>query len=309
VGIGPEGSRSGRDPRRPGAYILAAAVPAQPASLRVEEHTAQIAGGPVFWRSAAGSGSPVLYLHGVPTSSDLWPPFLTRTGGLAPDLPGFGRSGKRADGDYTIDGYGAFLEAFLEHLGVERYRLVVHDWGAVGLALAQRHPQRLERLVVFNSVPLLAGYRWHRVARVWRTPVVGELAMGATTRWVLRQLSREANARPGPLPDDMIESIWSSFDQGTQRAILRLYRSSPPDVLGAAGARLSELTAPALVLWGAQDPYIPFRFARAYAERLPNARLRLVEAAGHWPWLDEPALIDEACAFLGETGFGAPGER
>jgi pimeloyl-ACP methyl ester carboxylesterase len=284
-------------------------VPAQPASPRVEEQTAQIAGGPVFWRSAVGSGSPVLYLHGVPDSSDLWPAYLARTGGLAPDLPGFGRSGKRADGDYTIDGYRAFLEAFLEHLGVERYRLVVHDWGAVGLALAQRDPERLERLVMFNSVPLLPGYRWHRLARVWRTPVVGELAMGATTRWVLRQLSRGANVRPGSLPDDMIESIWATFDQGTQRAILRLYRSSPPEVLAAAGARLGELTAPALVLWGAQDPYIPTRFAHAYAERLPNARLGLVEAAGHWPWVDEPGLIGEACTFLGEVDGGAAGDR
>jgi pimeloyl-ACP methyl ester carboxylesterase len=284
-------------------------VPAEPASLPIEEHTAQIAGGPVFWRSAAGAGSPVLYLHGVPTSSDLWPGFLTRTGGMAPDLPGFGRSGKRADGDYTIEGYRRFLEAFLEHLGVERYRLVVHDWGAVGLALAQRQPHRLERLVVFNSVPLLPGYRWHRVARVWRTPVIGELAMGATTRWGLRRLSREANARPGPLPDDMIDSSWSHFDQGTQRAILRLYRSSPPQALAAAGERLDDLTAPALVLWGARDPYIPTRFAHDYAERLPDARLRLVEAAGHWPWVDDPGLVTEACAFLEKAGGPAAGAR
>ena len=251
----------------------------------------------------------MLYLHGVPTSSALWPAFLARTGGLAPDLPGFGRSGKRADGDYTIEGYRGFLEAFLEHLGVERYRLVVHDWGAVGLALAQVDPERLERVVVFNSVPLLPGYRWHRVARVWRTPVVGELAMGATTRWGLRQLSREANARPGPLPADLIESIWSDFDQGTQRAILRLYRSSPPEVLAAAGARLSELRAPALVLWGAQDPYIPTGFGHAYAERLPNARLRVVRTAGHWPWLDEPALVTEACGFLGAAADQTAGGR
>jgi pimeloyl-ACP methyl ester carboxylesterase len=284
-------------------------VPAEPASLPVEEHTAQIAGGPVFWRSATGSGSPVLYLHGVPTSSDLWLAFLARTGGLAPDLPGFGRSGKRADGDYTIEGYNRFLEAFLEHLGVDRYRLVVHDWGAVGLALAQRHPRRMERLVVLNSVPLLPGYRWHRVARVWCTPVLGELAMGATTRWGLRRLSGEANVRPGPLPDDMIDSIWSHFDQGTQRAILRLYRSSPPEVLAAAGERLGELRAPALVLWGAQDPYIPTRFAHDYAERLPDARLRLVEGAGHWPWVDEPDLVSEACAFLEEVADPAAGPR
>ena len=57
----------------------------------------------------------MLYLHGVPTSSDDWVAFLERTGGLAPDLPGFGRTGKRGDGDFTMPGYDRFVEAFLDH--------------------------------------------------------------------------------------------------------------------------------------------------------------------------------------------------
>src|SRR5438034_6004111 len=120
----------------------------------IEERTAEIAGTQVFLREAARqTAAPVLYLHGVPTSGADWLPFLERTGGIAPDLPGFGRSGKPADFDYSIEGYDRFLEAFLERLGIERFSLVVHDWGAVGLALAQRMPDRVERLVIVNSVP------------------------------------------------------------------------------------------------------------------------------------------------------------
>jgi pimeloyl-ACP methyl ester carboxylesterase len=267
----------------------------------IEEHREQIGEIEVFWRSAPAAGTPVLYVHGVPTSSDLWTGFLARTGGLALDLPGFGRSAKRADWDYSIRGYRRFLAEFLDHVGVERIRLVVQDWGGVGLAFAQDHPERVERLVVFNCVPLLPGYRWHRIARVWRLPVVGELAMGTTTRRTLRFVSREANVTPGPVPEEMVDSVWAHFDQGTQRAILRLYRSAPPEVLAAAGQGLERITAPALVLWGAHDPYIPARFAHAYAERLPNASLRMLDDAGHWPWLDRPDLVDEAAAFLGEA--------
>jgi pimeloyl-ACP methyl ester carboxylesterase len=91
------------------------------------------------------------------------------------------------------------------------------------------------------------------------------------------------------------------FDQGTQRAILRLYRSSPSDVLERAGGKLGELSMPALVVWGAQDPYIPVRFARDYARTLPDARLEIYEDAGHWPWLDRPELIDRVVEFLGQT--------
>ena len=118
--------------------------------------------------------------------------------------------------------------------------LVVHDWGAVGLAYAQRYPERIERLVIINAVPFLPGYRWHRIARIWRTPGLGELAMGMGTRRTLRFASRETNATPGPMPEEWMQSVLDHFDQGTQRAILRLYRSSPSEVLAAAGASLRE---------------------------------------------------------------------
>jgi pimeloyl-ACP methyl ester carboxylesterase len=272
---------------------------------KVSEHTDRIGELPIFWRGAPTVGgapavgtAPVLYLHGVPTNSDDWLPFLERGGGLAPDLPGFGRSGKPGHFDYSIAGYARFLEQYLDLVGVERVRLVVHDWGVVGLAFAQRHPERVERLVVMNAVPLLAGYRWHRTARAWRAPLLGELAMGATTRWVLRRASREANATPGPLPEAWLDTVLDHFDQGTQRAILRLYRSAPSEALARAGAELGRLEMPALVVWGLCDPYIPARFAGEYARALPRAELLELPDAGHWPWLDCPDVIERVLDFL-----------
>jgi pimeloyl-ACP methyl ester carboxylesterase len=278
----------------------------------VSDHNGEIDGLPVFWRSApvergAAPGesgaavSPVpLYLHGVPTNSDDWLPFLARSGGLAPDLPGFGRSGKPGSLSFTIEEYADFLESFLELVGVERVRMVVHDWGAVGLAFAQRHPERVERLVVMNAVPLLPGYRWHRTARIWRTPALGELSMGMTNRRTLRLISREGNTTPGPMPQAWQDSVLDHFDQGTQRAILRLYRSSPSEVLEAAGTRLGELDTRALVLWGMRDPYFPSRFAKAYADVLDAELVELTDA-GHWPWLDRPDALERIVAFLGDA--------
>jgi pimeloyl-ACP methyl ester carboxylesterase len=269
----------------------------------VIENNREIDGLPVFWRSAPppagsdGAATP-LYLHGVPSNSDEWVGFLARSGGLAPDLPGFGRSGKPGYLNYTIDEYDRFIERFLDEVGVERVSLVVHGWGAVGLAFAQRLPERVERLAIVNAVPLLPGYRWHRTARIWRTPPLGELSMGATSRRVLRLSSRESNATPGPMPDAWLDSVIDHFDQGTQRAILRLYRSSPPDVLAAAGERLGALTMPAFVAWGMEDPYIPGRFGAAYASALPDAELVELPDAGHWPWLDRPDLMDRLVEFL-----------
>jgi pimeloyl-ACP methyl ester carboxylesterase len=313
----------------------------------VSEHTAQLGELPIFWRSAPpGDGgedrAPVLYLHGVPTSSDDWvtlreharpkrwwsprrqeanaqvdgeqvdgeradqqtrPPrewtgFLERSGGLAPDLPGFGRSGKPGHFDYSIGGYARFIEQYLELVEVERVRLVLHDWGAVGLAFAQLHPERIERLVIMNAVPFLPGYEWHRMARRWRTPGIGELVMGATTRLALRRATREANATPGPLPEAWLDSVLDHFDQGTQRAILRLYRSAPSDALARAGLDLGHLQMPTLVVWGLQDPYIPARYAKEYAQILPHAELLELPDAGHWWWLDRPDAADRVLEFL-----------
>jgi pimeloyl-ACP methyl ester carboxylesterase len=280
--------------------------------VEIVERRERVAGVETFWREArapgaeaggaapvAGAAAPVLYLHGVPTNSDDWLPFLERTGGVAPDLPGFGRSGKPADFDYSPEGYAAWLEAFRAQLGLDRYRLLVHDWGGVGLLLAQAGPERVERLVVVDSVPFLPGYRWHRIARIWRTPLLGELFMGASTRFAFKLISREATAAPGPAPDDFIDRIWEHFDHGTQRAILKLYRAAPASRLPALGHRLGELSCPALVVWGAEDPYLDTSFAHAYGKALGGeARVEVVEGASHWPWLDRPELVERTAEYL-----------
>jgi pimeloyl-ACP methyl ester carboxylesterase len=266
----------------------------------VTDHHGEIDALPVFWRSAEAppGTAPPLYVHGVPNSSDEWVAFLARTGGVAPDLPGFGRSGKPGYLSYTMEEYDRFLERFLDEQELERVSLVVHDWGAVGLLTAQRLPERIERVAIINAVPLLAGYRWHRTARIWRTPLLGELAMGTTSRFTMRLLTRESNVAPGPLPEEWIERTMATFDEGTQRAILRLYRSSPPERLAAAGQGLSRLQMPALVMWGTQDPYIPESFGRQYASALPAAELQEYADAGHWAWLDRPDMVDRLAGFL-----------
>ena len=256
--------------------------------MAIEERRDTVAGLEISWREApAPAGrTPVLYVHGVPTDGDDWLPFLERTGGYALDLPGFGRSDKPTHFDYSIEGYGRFLTEFADHVGLERLQLVVHDWGAVGMMLA---PERIERLVVMNAVPFLPGYRWHRIARIWRTPLGGELAMGFTFRWNLRR----------GVPDELVDRVYEHFDHGTQRAILKLYRSAPPDRLAAAQTHLADISAPALVLWGEPDEYIPSEFAQRYADALGgDARVEIVEGAGHWLWVGRPDVIDTVSAFL-----------
>jgi pimeloyl-ACP methyl ester carboxylesterase len=243
----------------------------------------EIDGLPVSWLREPGEDPPVLYVHGVPDSAELWTPFLRLTGGIAVDLPGFGESGKPAQWPYSLDGYARFLPAFLDALRIDRVRLVAHDWGSAALTLAGR----IERLVAIDVLPLLPGHRWHWVAHAWRTPGLGELAMGFTGRTLLRRI--------GGLSAPHVDEVLRHFDHGTQRAILKLYRAER-----AVTAPLDAVTAPALVVWGEHDRYLDPSWAERIAAALGGpAEVEIVPGAGHWPWLDQPELVQRIAQYLG----------
>jgi len=244
----------------------------------------------VHWvESGPPTHAPILYLHGVPNAATMWAPFLEQSGGIAVDLPGFGKSGKRGDLDASFTALGRFVGEFADHVGLESVRLCMHDWGAVGLLWAMEQPDRVERIALLDAVPFLPGYRWHFVARQWRRRGVGELAMGSMTKMTSGRL----------LPSELVDEVFEAFDVGTQRAVLRLYRSAPEKALAQAGERLGDLRCPALVLWGERDPYIDPSFAQAYADALGGDAEAVVEAgAGHWPWFDAPQVVTKVTDFL-----------
>jgi pimeloyl-ACP methyl ester carboxylesterase len=260
-----------------------------------DEHTFTTDRGPVYYRSAPAADVPPLYLHGIPTSSDDWVPFLELTGGVAPDLIGFGRSSKGGHLDYSLDGLAAFVAELLDELGIERVRLVAHQWGAaVGAVFAARHPGRVEQLVLLQPLPLVEGFEWPGLARRWRRPLAGELLMGSIPRRAFARTLRRGSPSESAWPAERVASVWEQFDQGTQRAILRLHRGTPTTALEGV---LGGLHLPALVVWGDHDPWLDRGLGDRYTGLLPDAAIEHVDA-GHWPWLDRPELVERVAAFL-----------
>jgi pimeloyl-ACP methyl ester carboxylesterase len=268
------------------------------------ERRAEVAGiGTRYWEVAGERPDhPVLFVHGNPTSADEWLPFLTRLEGkrrcLAFDLVGWGKSDRRPDFDHTPELLAWFVERFIDTLAIERFDMVVHDWGAVGLVPASWRPQSVGRIAIFDAVPLFAGYRWHRVARVWQTPLLGELMLMTMTRFGTTRLLRQASPKPGA-PAGVADEIHRYLDGGMKRAMLQLYRSADPDRLAQLGSHLGDLECPALVVWGESDPYVGPENADRYAEVLGGeAEVVRLPEAGHWPWIDRPDAIDRVAAFL-----------
>jgi pimeloyl-ACP methyl ester carboxylesterase len=160
----------------------------------------------------------------------------------------------------------------------------------------------VDRIVLCNALPLLEGFRWHALGRALRRPVIGELVMGSTNMWLLARHLRRGCVRDDAFSQQQLAAVWQQFDQGTQRAILRLHRSVQVADLAAAGRDLEQLQVPALVVWGEADPWLEAGFADAYAARLPEATVDRVAGAGHWPWLDRPDLAERLAGFLAGTG-------
>jgi pimeloyl-ACP methyl ester carboxylesterase len=110
--------------------------------------------------------------------------------------------------------------------------------------------------------------------------------MATTTRPGFRLLLRRG--QPRPLPRPFVDRMHADFDRHTRRAVLRLYRSVPD--VSAAGERLAAalrpLDRPALVIWGRHDPYLPAALAERQRDAFPHADIRVLDEAGHWPFVD-----------------------
>lgn len=237
----------------------------------------------------------VVFVHGNPGSGEDWQPLMEQAGdfmrALAADMPGFGRAEKPEHFDYTVSGYADHLEAFLDHAGVERAHLVLHDFGGPwGLAWAAEHPGQVASVTLINT-GVLKGYRWHFAARIWRLPLVGELFQQITGETAFRALVNFRARRP--LPRDFVQRMYREYDAGTRRAVLRLYRATS-DLSGMArriGQALRALRCPALVIWGERDAFIPARYAATQREVFPGAEIHLLPDSGHFPYADDPQAV------------------
>ena len=233
----------------------------------------------------------VVCVHGNPGSSEDWrelgqsiAPFSRF---LAFDMPGFGRADKPKDFAYSVQGYADHLGAALDVLGVRRAHLILHDFGGPwGLTWAAGHTGALASLTLIDT-GYLPGYRWHYLARIWRTPVLGELFHATSSRFAFARLLKHGN--PRGLPPAFIDRMYRDYDAGTKRAVLRLYRATN-DSEGLS-RQLGQLESPVLVLWGRHDPYIDFTYAERQRELFPAAQVQVLVDSGHWPFVDNPHAV------------------
>src|SRR5579871_528942 len=258
---------------------------------------------PVADSDPKGRAEAVVFVHGNPGPSDDWASLIPAVAAfsrvIAMDMPGYGRADRPRSFDYTVAGYARHLGRLIERLGVERAHLVMHDFGgAWGLGWAAQHPGAVASVTLVNT-GILTGYRWHKFARIWQTPVIGELFQLTANAPMLHRALNADN--PRPLPRSFVDRIMRYADWGHKRAVLKLYRASRNIGRDAApiGDALARLDLPACVVWGAGDAYLPVAYAQKQRDYFPKAEVHVLDGLGHWPFIDDPdAVIGVIVPFL-----------
>ena len=238
----------------------------------------------------------VVFIHGNPGPMDDWQQLIETLRPsqrcIAMDLPGFGRSARPVDFKYDIPGYVAFFDHLVHYLGLRQVHLVLHDFGgAFGLWWANANASMVASITLLNT-GVLPGYHWHSFARIWQTPIVGELFSLVSFSAVTQRALNQAN--PRPLPKPFLRSCTRFADWPNKKAVLKLYRAcrDPEPWFGApAIEQLRQHRFNVCVIWGEEDPFLPVKFATEQAMAFPDCAIHRIANSGHWPFIDEPKLV------------------
>jgi pimeloyl-ACP methyl ester carboxylesterase len=248
-----------------------------------------------------GSGNPVVFLHGFPTSGHLWSEVVS----LMPpghrlvvlDLLGYGRSDRPLSRAVDAGAHADRVVALLDELRIDRACLVGHGFGGgVAQCIAVRHPQRVSHLALIDSI---AFDRWP-IARLRFSRALLPLAPLLPPAFLLSRLRHEVERGFG----DRARAARSikiylrpfSGHEGTAALAAHIKGLSAAD--RGTHARLSSLDVPAVVVWGRRDRVLPLDTGQALADGIPNATLDVIGDASHFTPEETPRQVADAVAAL-----------
>ncbi len=239
-----------------------------------------------------GQGKVIVMLHGNPTWSFYYRNLVKLLQKnyriIVPDHMGCGLSDKPQDYPYILKTHIDNLEGLLAQCKVEKFSLVVHDWGgAIGMGLAVRHPERLESVVVLNT----AAFRSPRIPlriNMCRIPVLGDIIVRGFNGFARAALSMAVVHRMAP---DVARTYLKPYDSWAHRvALLRFVQDiplSPRDgswqtLVNIENKLVQLLNTPMLILWGGRDFCFNEEFYKEWLQRFPEAEKHFFPNAGHY---------------------------
>lgn len=236
-----------------------------------------------------GSGAPIVLLHGIAVWSFLWSktiaPLAEASRVIAPDLIGYGYSDKRDCFDRSVRRQAQMIVRLLDALDLPAATIVGHDiGGAVAQVLAVDHPDRVDGLVLVDSV---AYGSWPSSSMVSLSDpnLLGEPEKIMELVVHDAKIGHDENADAEAFAKDMAAPYDS--EEG-RRSMVRNASALNTNHTMELADRLETIDVPTLVLWGEEDPWQPLSDARRLADDIPTAEIVTIPGASHWLPFDRP---------------------
>jgi haloalkane dehalogenase len=252
-----------------------------------------------------GSGEPILFVHGSAAWSFVYRHLISDLRRdyrcVAPDHIGFGLSAKPAGWSYRLADHARNLAALVDHLGLRRFTLVVHDVGGpIGLSYALDHPERIARLLVLNTFcwPLRGPFALAPgpIAALLRSPI-GKLSItrfNTELRVLIPLVYGDRRKLTPAIYSQYLAPLATAEDREGLFAFAEQVFAGADwcEGLWARRAALSEV--PAAIAWGMRDPLFGRQFLARWREVLPSAEVVTLPGAGHFVQEEEPAEVTQA---------------
>lgn len=276
-----------------------------------QHHYARVNGVRVHYVDA-GSGPPVVLLHGFPETHRSWDvtwPTLVEHGYrvIAPDLRGYGYSARPADG-YDLDTLSDDIAALIEHLELGPTRVIGHDWGgAIAWQVATRHASRVARAIILDCphpVLLAEALRSNRnqLRRSWymfffQLPLLPKLWLLAGRGRHLASMWRDgplAGRAPRATVDAQRESLRSLSRLSAPLAYYRTaFRTNAAGLLlGQPPSGYSKIEVPVTLIWGAEDSCLGQELIAGHERFTHQLRVHVIPEAGHFVHQEAPELVN-----------------
>jgi len=260
----------------------------------------EVDGVPVHYQEAGDINSPPMVLiHGFASSNLVWSKVLLALADagfrvIAPDLLGYGYSGKPHDFDYTITSQAAMVVSLLKQLGIERTVLVGSSYGgAVAATTALDHPTLIEKLLLVGAVTNNKPTRY-MLMRLFGSPVIGDILsplLAGSLTLLRRRMKRVYDRHSWELDERRVQARHLPLKtRGTHRAIIRTVRRWDADRVSRDAHLISQ---PTLIMWGENDREVPLRDGERIHQEIPNSRLIVFRECGHIPHEEYPEKFTE----------------
>jgi pimeloyl-ACP methyl ester carboxylesterase len=265
-------------------------------------HFADIDGVRLHYQES-GTGTPLVLLHGFTSSTyswkDVFEPLSKRFRVIAVDLKGFGFSGK-PDGDYTRRAQAALVTHLLDHLKIDKAWLCGNSMGGeVALNLAREHPQRVAGLVLIDSAGVEVSGGGSLAPRYLLVPVLGRVltALALTSDKLVREGLEKSFYDDSRIGAERVAAYYRPLQ--TRSGQLAALRARTQASQYPVESDLGKITAPTLIIWGAQDELIPLLAGQKMNLLIKGSKLVTIEKCGHVPQEEMPdRVLNEINTFI-----------